>query len=168
MNEKKIIENQIKHNKAIKFILNYLEKDKELKEKLHLENCFFSENPQLNGSDIFAILEDDFSLKACFDIEVQNTKWKEDSYYPYEFVNCSNKKEYMWNNNLLQKRLPKKMHTNKKIINYYIILNKVLTKGIFISGEDINKYMIIPKFTNKRKVDYIKIPLDKFIKVNFN
>lgn len=167
MNEDTILENKIKHTSARKFILNYFEKNKELQDKLYLKKCFFSENLQLIGSDIFAISEEDFSLKACFDIEVQSHKWIDDSDYPSEFINCSNKKEYMWNEDLFKKSLPKKFDINNKIINYYIILNKNLTKGIFISGEYINKYMIIPKFTNKRKANYVKIPLEKFIKVNF-
>lgn len=138
---------------------NYDNKGKEalikyLNVKFDFDGYSTIENSDRHGIDVLT-LNNDKKVIACWEVEVRYGNWPNDSVFPFDKINCIERKDYLWRKDEeLLNKIPHPVHPGLKV--YYVQLNKLCTRGVIIDGEDILKYPLKPWTNRKAEGEYVR------------
>ena len=93
------------------------------------------ENSNQYGIDILVLSPSNIVITAC-DVEVRYGNWKGNSSFPFDKINCIERKDHLWkkSSSFLDK-IPYQVSSNCQV--YYVQLNDECTKAVIIDGKTI-------------------------------
>lgn len=123
------------------------------------------ENPNRFGIDLLSLNEDD-QVRFCWEIEVRHGNWQNDTEFPFREINCIERKDYQWRKDYeFLKKIPYKL-TNNCVV-YYVQLNKLCTRAVFIKDSVILEHDLIPWYNRKSDNEYVRqVPISRTKQVN--
>ena len=117
------------------------------------------ENTNKYGIDLLSLNENN-EVRYCWEVEVRYGNWQYDTDFPYRDINCIERKDYQWRKDTeFVNKIPYKLADN--CVVYYVQLNKLCTRAVFIKDEVILSYPLIPWANRKASNEYVRqVPID--------
>lgn len=129
---------------------------------LKSKNLRVIENPNEHGIDILVVNDKDVVVSAL-EIEVRHGNWQGDIKFPFDEVNCIERKEYLWRKDQeLFDKIPMKAHPNMKV--YYVQMNDLCNRFVIIDGAKVLQYDKKRWDNRKAKGEYVRqVPIEECI-----
>lgn len=142
---------------AILYFLNKIKDD---------NSCKIINNPDKYGIDVLTI-KDDAVIRA-WEIEVRGGNWKGDIMFPFSEINCIERKDYLWKKDeRFLKHIPFKVADDCKV--FYVQLNDLCTRAVFIPGEVVLQYNLKPWSNRKASGEYVRqVPINRTIQLKIS
>jgi hypothetical protein len=100
------------------------------------------ENPDQYGIDLLTLNEKD-EVIACWEVEVRFGNWKGDRDFPFDTINCIERKDHMWKKeNSFTDKIPFPVTSNCKV--YYVQLNDLCNRFAIIESANVLKCRLRP------------------------
>lgn len=104
---------------------------------------------------------------AAWEVEVRVGNWKADVKFPFDTINCIERKDYLWQkHDKMIEQIDGVVNKNNFDV-YYVQLNAPTTRACILKGEDILKYDKI-KWSNRfvKDGEYVRqVPTSKAIQI---
>ena len=129
-----------------------------------LPNLKTVENPNRFGIDLLTFNTLD-KVAHAWEIEVRHGNWQGDISFPFNEINCIERKDYQWRKDeeLFQK-IPFGVSSNLKV--YYVQLNKECNRAVIIEGDTILEFPLKPWANRKAEGEYVRqVPISLTIQV---
>lgn len=122
------------------------------------------ENPNTLGIDVLS-LNKDGKVVGCWEIEVRHGNWQKDVPFPFDMINCIERKDYQWRRDQeFLDKIPYEMADKYKV--YYVQMNKECTRAVIINGDDVLKHPLKPWRNRKADGEYVRqVPTSKAIQI---
>ena len=112
------------------------------------------DNPNRYGIDLLSLNKND-EVIACWEIEVREEGWPNDTSFPHRTVNCIERKEYQWRKEPeFLRKIPFDLTKNCEI--FYVQVNNLCTRCIVVDSSIILNYRLIPWSNKKAKGEYVR------------
>lgn len=123
------------------------------------------ENPNQYGIDILVLSPTEIVVLAC-DVEVRYGNWKGNTSFPFDKINCIERKDHLWNKDkAFLDKIPFSVAKGCQV--YYVQLNDVCTKAVIICGDDILKQEQVQWENRKMSGEYVRqVPIELTKQVN--
>jgi hypothetical protein len=123
------------------------------------------DNPNKHGIDILS-LSDKGEVIVAWEIEVRHGNWKTDASFPFNEINCIERKDHQWKrSDSFVALIPFKLAKKYKV--YYVQLNKPLTKAVVIDGDIILDYPLKQWDNRKAQGEYVRqVPVNKTFQIS--
>jgi hypothetical protein len=129
-----------------------------------LKNVKTIDNPNEHGIDLLTLNQND-EVVHCWEIEVRHGNWQGDIKFPFNEINCIERKDHQW-------RRDKSFTSNigyplaDKYKVYYVQLNRECTRAVIIDGDIILNYPLKSWKNRKSEGEYVRqIPVSKTVQV---
>lgn len=125
----------------------------------HRKNLRTIENPDQHGIDLLTLNEKD-EVVACWEVEVRLDSWEGDHDFPFDSVNCLERKDHMWmKENTFTEKIPFPVASNCEI--FYVQLNNLCNRFAIIESEQVLKCRLRPQPNKKMHGEMVRqVPLD--------
>ena len=124
------------------------------------KNLKHIENPNKHGIDVITLNDND-EVVACWEIEVRHGNWSGDRPFPFNEINCIERKDYQWKREQsFINKVPFKFATEYEV--FYVQLNKECTRAAIIQGDTVLKYPLVPWRNRKAEGEYVRqVPISE-------
>lgn len=135
-----------------------------LNKKLSKFNLRTIENPNQYGIDLLTLNALD-KVVHCWEIEVRHGNWQGDIAFPFNEINCIERKDYQWRREQeFIDKIPFKLAAEYKIS--YVQLNKECTRAVMIDSDTILKYPLKQWSNRKAEGEYVRqVPIKETVQV---
>lgn len=118
------------------------------------------ENPNKYGIDVLTLDKSD-KVVACWEIEVRYGNWKGNVPFPFDEINCIERKDYQWRRTPeFTKKIPFDLAKNYDV--WYVQLNDLCTRAVLINGDTILKYPLKQWANRKAQGEYVRqVPISQ-------
>lgn len=122
------------------------------------------ENPNEHGIDVLTLNEKD-EVIGCWEIEVRYGTWKGDISFPFDLINCIERKDHQWRREeTFTSKIPFKLAKNYKV--FYVQLNDECSRGVLIDGNVVLEHPLKPWANRKADGEYVRqVPISKTIQL---
>lgn len=123
------------------------------------------ENPDQHGIDLLTIDKNTNLVVQTWEIEVRYGNWKNDTPFPFDEINCIERKDHQWRkSNEYLKKIPHKVADNHEVC--YVQLNAPCTRAVLIDSKLILQYPLKPWANRKSDGEYVRqVPVAKTIQI---
>ena len=103
----------------------------------HKSNLRTIENPDQKGIDLLTLNEKD-EVVACWEVEVRLDSWKGDRSFPFDSMNCLERKDHMWKKEKsFTDKIPFPLTSDCEI--FYVQLNNLCNRFAIVEAEQVLK-----------------------------
>lgn len=133
-----------------------------LNKNLISKNLRTIENPNIHGIDLLTLNEEN-EVVYCWEIEVRAQNWIGDRSFPFDIINCIERKEYQWaGDDKFKSLIPYVLSSKYKA--FYVQMNDLCNRCVVIEGKTILKCKKVPWDNRKARaaniVEYVRrVPL---------
>ena len=111
------------------------------------------ENPNRYGIDLLTI--ENNVVQGCWEIEVRYGNWRGDFSFPFDKINCIERKDYLWRKDKeFFDKIPFPVDSEAKV--YYAQLNNDCTRAVIIDGDTVLKYPLVQWANRKASGEYVR------------
>lgn len=123
------------------------------------------ENPNKYGIDLLVLNEKD-EVVRCFELEVRYQNWQGDKKFPFDKINCIERKDYQWRKDpSFIKKIPFKMAQHYDV--YYVQLNDECSRAVIIDRSIILQFELKHWPNRKSNNEYVRqVPIEKTTQVS--
>jgi len=120
-------------------------------------------NPNQYGIDLLTVEND--VVKGCWEVEVRHGNWRGDVPFPFNKINCIERKDYLWRKDQeLFDKIPFAVDSEAKI--YYVQLNNECNRAVIIDGDTVLQYPLVSWDNRKTAGEYVRqVPISKCLQV---
>jgi len=151
-------EHNIYDKKGKESFLNFLN------HKFKKFNLVTIENSNAYGIDLLTLNEFNKAIH-CWEIEVRYGNWKGDVKFPFDKINCIERKDYQWRkeDEFVQK-IPHPLNNNYKVT--YVQLNNLCNRAVMIDSDVILNFPLVPWSNRKSTGEYVRqVPITHTVQV---
>ncbi len=126
------------------------------------------ENPNQFGIDLLTLNENN-EVIICWEIEVRYGNWRGDVSFPFDKVNCIERKMHQWmkSDDTFVSKIPFKLADDYKI--YYVQLNRECNRAVVINSKIIADYEPVQWNNRFSSGEYVRqIPIDKTTQIKLS
>jgi len=122
------------------------------------------ENPNEHGIDVLTLNEKG-EVIGCWEVEVRHGTWQGDIAFPFDMVNCIERKDHQWKREkTFTDKIPFPLAKKYKV--FYVQLNKECSRGVVIDGDIITDYPLKQWANRKAQGEYVRqVPIEKTMQV---
>lgn len=127
-------------------------------------DCSTIENPNKYGIDLLTI-NSEGKVVHCWELEVRHGNWKGDVSFPYNEVNCIERKDYQWRRDKeFLDKIPFSL-ADEYFVSY-VQLNKECTRAVIIDSKTILQHDLVQWANRKAEGEYVRqVPIYKTVQV---
>lgn len=112
------------------------------------------ENQNIHGIDLLT-LNQDGEVVHCWEIEVRHGNWKGHIRFPFNEINCIERKDCQWRRESgFIKNIPHPLAPNYRVT--YVQLNRECTRAVCIEDSTILNYAPIPWANRKAEGEFVR------------
>lgn len=120
----------------------------------HKSNLRTIENPDKHGIDLLTLNERD-EVVACWEVEVRLESWEGDRSFPFDSMNCLERKDHMWmKKNTFTSNIPFPVTSNCEV--FYVQLNNLHNRFAIVEGEQVLKCRLRPQPNKRQHGEYVR------------
>ena len=118
------------------------------------------ENPNEYGIDLLTLNEFD-KVVYCWEIEVRHGNWRGDVKFPFNEINCIERKDYQWRKDQkMLDQIPYKMNSEYDV--FYVQMNDLCNRAVVIEGNKILQHNLKPWANRKADGEYVRqVPINE-------
>jgi len=130
-------------------------------------NLTHIENPNPYGIDVLSINEDG-KVTACWELEVRHGNWQGNNPFPFDKVNCIERKEHQWlRDQEFLDGIPYEMADKYKV--FYVQMNKECTRAVIIKDSTVLKHELKSWDNRKQQGEFVRqVPIKETFQIKLS